>query len=295
MYGRLKREIFEIIQPAGNGRIASRIFDFFIIALIFFSIASVFIMTFDISPKTAKLLIGLERTALVIFSAEYLLRIWTADMLYPDMPGWRARLRYVRSGMALIDLVAILPFYLPVVLPMNLVGIRAVRLVRLLRLFKLNRYTEALSAIGEVFRSRYREMLVSMFFVAILLVIASLLIYYAEHDAQPDKFSNAFSGLWWAVATLTTVGYGDICPVTMTGRLLGSVIALMGIGMVAIPTGIFSSGFIELLERKRSAAGNPGSESNAESAGEAGREADSESGAESGEARKYCPWCGKKL
>ena len=287
MYRRLKQEIFEIIQPAEGGRIASRIFDIFIIVLIFLSVASVFIMTFPIPETTAELLAGFEKTALVIFSVEYLLRIWTADLLHPDIPGWRARLRYIRSGMAVIDLLAILPFYLPMLLPVNLVGIRAVRMVRLLRLFKLNRYSEALSAIGEVFRRKYREMLVSMFFVAVLLVIASLLIYYAEHDAQPESFANAFSGLWWAVATLTTVGYGDIYPITVAGRLLGTVIAVMGIGMVAIPTGILSSGFMEVLEGKHKNEEAPGSGNDSGSGCRGNSDA--------GEHRKYCPWCGKEL
>ena len=160
--------------------------------------------------------------------------------------------------------------------PFNLVGIRAIRLVRLLRIFKMNRYSDALASIGNVFRRKSGEIFASIFFVLILLVISSLLIYYAEHDAQPDQFANAFSGVWWAVATLTTVGYGDIYPVTPIGRLLGAVIAIMGIGMVAIPTGILSSGFVEILEKK---TGKP--------------EAEPEE--ETEEPPKYCPHCGKKL
>ncbi|MBQ9501236.1 MAG: ion transporter [Lentisphaeria bacterium] len=269
----MKRTVFDVIQPASRGNIASKIFDLFIMALIFIGIASVFIMTFDISKETAHLLNELEKAAIIVFSAEYLLRIWTANMLYPELSPARARLKYILSGMAIIDLVAILPFYLPMLLPVNLVGIRAIRLVRLLRVFKLNRYSEALVSIGEVFKKKYREILVSMFFVFILLVVASLLIYYAEHDAQPDKFPNAFSGLWWAVATLTTVGYGDIYPVTAIGRLLGAVIAVMGIGMVAVPTSILSSGFMELLSQK---SGDPGD-------------------GEEKEKPSYCPHCGKKL
>ena len=273
MYLRVKQTVFSVIQPAEKGNVASRIFDVFIMLLIFVSIASVFILTFDVSTETAKFLNGLEKASIIVFSAEYLLRIWTADLLHPKLSPIRARLKYVISGMAVIDLVAILPFYLPMFLPVNLVGIRAVRLVRLLRVFKLNRYSEALVSIGEVFRKKYREILVSVFFVLILLVIASLLIYYAEHDAQPDKFPNAFSGLWWAVATLTTVGYGDIYPVTPIGRLLGAIIAIMGIGMVAVPTSILSSGFMEFLEKKKPARENDGDK----------------------EEPAYCPHCGKKL
>ena len=273
MYMRIKKAIFGIIQPAESGNVASRIFDLFIMALIFASTASVFIMTFDISPRTVEILIRLEKWAIIVFTVEYLLRIWTADMLYPESAPWRARLKYVFSGMAIIDLVAILPFYLPMFLAVNLVSFRAIRLVRLLRLFKLNRYTDAMSSIGTVFRSKIQEILVSVFFVMIVMIIASLLIYYAEHDAQPDKFANAFSGVWWAVATLTTVGYGDIYPITAMGRFMGGVIALTGIGFVAVPTGIISAGFIELLEKKHGG----------------------KSDEKSDEKPNYCPHCGKKL
>ena len=271
MYRCIKKKIFRVIQPAtAAGDTASRIFDLVITALVFVSILSIFVMTFDLSEETTRILNWVERISVIIFSIEYLLRIWTADLLHPDSPPWRARWRYVTSGMAIIDLVSILPFYLPMLLPFNLIGIRAVRLVRLLRIFKLNRYSEALSSITEVLRRKYREMLVSIFLVSLMLVVSSLLIFYAEHDAQPDKFTNAFSGLWWAVATLTTVGYGDIYPITTAGRILGAVIALTGIGMVAVPTSILSAGFVEQLSGK-------------------------DSGKETAEPPRYCPHCGRKL
>ena len=275
-YRKVKQTVFEVIQPAAGGNVASRIFDLFIMLLIFVSIASVFLATFELSRSTIRVLIRVEKTSIIVFTVEYLLRIWTADLLYPGLTARRARVKYMLSGLALIDLIAILPFYLPMFLPVNLIGLRAVRLVRLLRIFKLNRYSDALLAVGDVFRRKSREILVSMFFVLILLTIASLLIYYAEHDAQPEQFANAFSGLWWAVATLTTVGYGDIYPITVTGRILGAIIAIMGIGMVAIPTGILSAGFIEVLEKKE-----PG-----KSAGKTDEEK---------EKFTYCPHCGKKL
>lgn len=272
MYDRIKKRIFGIIEPATDGNLASRIFDLFIMALIFISIATVFAITFDPPERVCALLNHVEKAAIIIFSVEYLLRIWTADLLYPGLGPIRSRLRYIASAMAIIDLLAILPFYLPMFLPINLVGIRAIRLIRILRIFKLGRYSDALNSIIEVFRRKGRELLVSVFFVFILLVISSLLIYYAEHDAQPDKFANAFSGLWWAAATLTTVGYGDIYPVTAIGRLLGAFIAILGIGMVAVPTGIFSSGFVELLEQRRHA-----------------------DDAKAGEGERVCPHCGKKF
>ena len=270
----IKRYIFELIQSAAKGNIASRVFDIFIMTLIAFSVVSVFIMTFPISAGFSELLERIEKYSLIVFTIEYALRVWTADCLYPEAGKIKARLLYITSGMAIIDLIAILPFWLPMLCPVSLVGIRALRLLRLLRVFKLNRYSDALASISEVFRKKFHEMLVSIVFVFILLVIVSLLIYYVEHDAQPDKFENAFSGLWWAVATLTTVGYGDIYPVTVPGRILGAIIAVMGIGMVAVPTGILSAGFVEILEKKRSS--------------------DQEQ-SEKEEEKKYCPHCGKKL
>ena len=261
----LKRKIFEIIQPAATGCIMSRIFDLLIMGLILLSVISVFATTFSLPESVLHCLWIFEIVSIVIFSIEYLLRLWTADLLYPELSGMKARWRYIHSGMALIDLFAILPFYLPMVIPINLLGLRSIRLIRLLRIFKLNRYSDALASIGSVFKQKSREIFASLFFVAILLVIASLLIYHVEHDAQPDKFQNAFSGLWWAVATLTTVRYGDIYPVTVAGKILGALIAILGIGMVAIPTGILSAGFMEHLEKTKD------------------------------EKIQFCPHCGKKL
>lgn len=276
MYRKFKQIVFEVIQPAENGRIASKIFDLIILAFILLSVISVFITTFDLPQEYQKSLQQVEQVSLIVFSAEYLLRIWTADLLYPRYGFFTSRLKYIFSGMALIDLLAILPFYLPMILPVNLIGIRAIRLVRLLRLLKLNRYSDALASIGCVFKSKLREIFASLFFVVILLVVASLLIYYAEHDAQPTQFQNAFSGLWWAVATLTTVGYGDIYPITPLGRTLGAVIAVLGIGMVAVPTSILSAGFVEYLETKNENQPPEGK-------------------ADPGSEKKYCPYCGKKL
>ena len=278
MYRRFKQIVFEVIQPAATGKIASQIFDLVSLFFILLSVSSVFIATFEGSKDYTVWFRWIEIIAVIIFTIEYLLRIWTADLLYPDAGFFGSRLKYVFSLMALIDLLAILPFYLPMFLSMNLIGIRAVRLVRLLRIFKMGRYFEALSSIGLVFKRKSREIFSSLFFVLIMLVIASLLIYYAEHDAQPKQFQNAFSGLWWAVATLTTVGYGDIYPVTPLGRFLGAIIAILGIGMVAVPTSILSAGFIEVLERD-----------------EVKKEEKSPSPESADKEKKFCPYCGKKL
>ena len=267
MYRKMKRKIFEIIQPAADGNLASRLFDAFIMVVIGLSVVIVFISTFELPENVMDRFIKLELIIVAIFSVEYFLRVWTADLLYPDLTPFKARLRYIKSGMAIIDLLAILPFYLPFLLPSSMISLRMLRLVRLLRIFKLNRYTDALIGIGLVFKSKGRQLIASTIFVTILMVVSSMLIYNAEHEAQPELFKNAFSGIWWAVATLTTVGYGDIYPITAFRKILGALIAILGIGMVAIPTGILSAGFMEHLSEHD----------------------------EKEEEGNYCPHCGKKL
>ena len=243
----IKRKIFDIIQPDRGDSFASRAFDLTITALILLSVVIVFAVTFDLPSGVMDTLIGVEKFASVVFTVEYFFRIWTANYLYPEKSWFGARCKYAVSTMAIIDLVSILPFWLPMIMPGSLLGIRALRLVRLLRLFKLNRYFDALRSIGEVLSSKRRELVGSLFFVGLLMLVSSLLMYSVEHDAQPEVFRNAFSGLWWAVATLTTVGYGDIYPVTVFGRILGAVIAFSGIAALAIPTGIITAGLTERI------------------------------------------------
>jgi len=263
-----KRKIFEVIQPTSTERTAGWIFNLVIIALIALSVVNVFIATFKLSEDVREVLTIIETGTVIIFSLEYLLRFWTANYLYPELSPWKAKCRYVCSMMSLIDLLAILPFYLPFFLPTSLISLRSIRLLRLLRILKMNRYSDELISIGEVFKKKASQLLASVFMVSLLLIIASLLIYNVEHDVQPDLFENAFSGIWWAVATLTTVGYGDIYPVTVTGKIIAAVIAILGIGMVAIPTGILSSGFVEHLNEKKTSEKDDA---------------------------QYCPHCGKKL
>jgi len=267
----IRKYIFSVIQPATSGNAVSKVFDIAITALVLASVVCVFAVTFSLPKSYVDLLNKFEIVVSIVFSIEYILRMVTADLLYPGCSKPKAVLKYVFSGMAIVDLLAILPFYLPMLFPGSFLAIRIFRLLRVLRIFKLNRYFESLAAIGTVIRGKSKELIGSLFFVVLMLVISSLVIYTVEHDAQPEAFKNAFSGLWWAVATLTTVGYGDIYPVTGLGRLFGAIIALLGIGMVAIPTGIISSGLIEHINQAK------------------------EKNESKGEPFEYCPHCGKKL
>lgn len=186
-----------------------------------------------------------EIFSISIFTIEYIIRIWIADILYNTKNSFKGRLKYMVSFMGIIDLIAILPFFLPFVIKIDLRILRLLRLFRLLRLLKLNRYFKSLRIISSVIKKTKSEIMVTIFLVLILLTLASTLMYHIEKEAQPDAFKNIGQALWWAIATLTTVGYGDIYPITGMGKFLSAIIALLGIGIVALPTGIISSAYIE--------------------------------------------------
>lgn len=195
-----------------------------------------------------------ELFSVIVFTIEYLLRVWTADLAVHDpVSAFRKRLAFVFSFLGLIDLLAILPFYLPLLFPFDLRIVRILRLFRLLRIFKLGRYSKSLRTISSVIEETRAELLLTVFVAFILLILSSTLMYYVEGEAQPDNFASIGHSLWWAVATLTTVGYGDVYPITAAGKILSAIIALVGIGFVALPTGIISSAFIEKIQQEKQA------------------------------------------
>lgn len=246
MYKKIQSRVFEIIEKGKKGDISSVIFDAIIMTLITLNVASVFIESFSLPENISKYLKYFEMFSIIIFTLEYALRVWTAPCLYPQKTSFKARIKYIFSFMALIDLLAILPFYIPFIITIDLRVLRALRIFRLFRLLKFNRYTKAMRNVFKVLKIKSVELISSVFIVIVLMLISSALMYSIEGSAQPEAFENAFSGLWWAIATFTTVGYGDIYPITVAGKILGGVVSLLGIGLVAVPTGIISSGFMEL-------------------------------------------------
>ena len=273
MYKKIKKRTFEIVQLSNDDDLASKIFDISIIALIILNIIMVIAETFQIPEIVQRIIKYAEIISVIIFSVEYVIRLWISDLLYPELSSLIARIKFIFSFMAIIDLLSILPFYIPILFPVDLRVLRALRILRLFRLFKINRYTNALSTIGRVFAKKANELISSIFVVLLLMIISSVIMYNVENQAQPDLFDNAFSAMWWAIATLTTVGYGDIYPVTAMGKLLSAVIALLGIGLVAVPTGIITSGFMEVLEENKSENKEEHEDCD----------------------KKYCPYCGHKL
>jgi voltage-gated potassium channel len=250
---RLKVRLYNLIRDDDENDLLSTIIDGFIIFLIVVNMALVVLDTFPMPLWYTATAFTIEAITVAIFTIEYLARVWTATLMYPKLSHFKARVKYMFGAMAIIDLVAIIPFYLPFVITIDALLLKLLRTLRLLRLFKINRYTTSLKTIGAVFTRRANQLLSSSFIILLLMIIASVLMYTLEHDVQPDLFKNAFSGLWWSVATFTTVGYGDIFPVTDGGKLVAGMLAILGIGLVAVPTGIISAGFIEQTEIDRAA------------------------------------------
>jgi len=241
---------WQTLEPSLDTTGRGRGLQVFLLALIVFNVLAVILESVEaLATRHARLFQWFEWFSVAVFTAEYLARLWacTADPRYAH-PVW-GRLRYIVSPMALIDLAAILPTYL-IFLNTDLRVMRALRLFRLARLAKIGRYTEAAVVLVRVMRAKREELIVTLSLVAILGVLFASLAYYAEHDAQPDKFPDIPHAMWWAFVTITTVGYGDIAPVTPVGKVIGVCTAVLGILMIALPTGVLGAAFVEELNRR---------------------------------------------
>lgn len=241
----MRKRLYEIIETSEDTDKAGRVYDMVNLAAILIGLLVSILLTFDIRGKAV--LSGAESLVAVFFLADYLLRVATAQYKYPDISECKAVLKYVLSVVGLIDLFSFLPFFLQ-----GAVAFRMLRVVRILRLFRINTYYDSLNIITTVISSKRQQLLSSVFIILVLMLGASLCVYNLEHEAQPDVFENAFSGMWWAVATMLTVGYGDIYPITTAGKVFSIVITFLGVGMVAVPTGILSAGFVEQYQLVKS-------------------------------------------
>lgn len=240
---RARLRVHQIVEAAKPGDRASFVFDVFILSLIALNVLAVILASVpEYAERWGRLFNSFEVASVAVFSLEYLLRLWSCveDPRFSHPLG--GRVRFAISPMALIDALAIAPFFLPMV-GVDLRFVRTLRLFRLIRIAKVSRYTAALRHIQGALRSRRAELITSLGFMVALVVLASSLLYYAERDAQPEHFGSIPAAMWWAIITLTTVGYGDIYPITTLGKTLAAIIAILGVGMVALPTSILASGF----------------------------------------------------
>lgn len=281
----IRRRVWEVVEIARPGDRPSWIFDVAIRVLIALNVIGVVLETIPVVNDVAGAWLRVFDTlSVMVFTVEYLLRVWSAreDPRYSGII--LGRFRFALTPLALIDLLAVLPFWLPV-LGVDLRALRGVRLFRLFRILKMARYSRALQTFGRVFRRKAEQLVLTFALVGFLLLIASLLLYYVEHDAQPETFGSVPAALWWGIVTLTTVGYGDVYPITVVGRVLGGVFALFAVLFIALPTALLGAGFVEEMEVRKEDR----------QAGEATAEGQIPGHHEPETSWTYCPHCGARL
>jgi voltage-gated potassium channel len=262
-----RRHLYLTLSPDERGGIIERIFELLVILTI---LANILAIVLDSVPSIhndyATLFHHFEIYSLIFFTVEYLARAYSIVEDRKYRHPIKGRVKYLASPLAIVDLLAILPFYL-VFLPIDLRFLRIFRLMALFRMFKIARYLHALNIFRRVLKERKEQLVLSFIFILFVLVVISFIIFYVENEAQPDKFSSIPATMWWGIATLTTVGYGDLVPVTTLGKFLGGLFAIAGVGLLALPAGILSSGFFEMLHTKSTDSKQP----------------------------KVCPHCGKEI
>ena len=245
----IRKRIWEILEKGNSNDKVSFYTDIFLITLILFNIVAVLLETVDsIYSKYAVEFLIFERFSTVVFLIEYILRIWVCVEEKVKNNKLLTRLKYASTWPAIIDLLAVLSGLLPMIFEVDL---RILRALRMLRLLKFSRYFKVMNLLLGVLKEEKQSFLAAMFLLTIAMLIASTGIYLFEKDAQPDKFSSIPEVMWWAIATLTTIGYGDVTPITGMGKFFGAIIAIIGIGVVALPSGILASGFTDQLKRRQ--------------------------------------------
>ena len=247
----LKEKVYDILDYDPNAGTIEIIVTTGLIFLILTNIIAVILQSEpSLKGQYAGFFDAFEIFSIVIFTIEYILRLWsiTAD------PRYRAplmgRLQFMTTPLVIIDVLSILPFYLPFFIPIDLRVLRILRLFRVVRLFKVGRYSTSFNIFARVFEKKKTDLMITVLVILILLIVSSSLMYSAEYEAQPDKFPSIIGTMWWCLATLTTIGYGDVVPITALGRIFAAVTAVVGIALFGLPAGIFAAGFIEELQAK---------------------------------------------
>ncbi|MFN8358108.1 MAG: ion transporter [Spirosomataceae bacterium] len=246
-----RKKVYHLLETsAGSRKGWIGVFNGFLFTLIFLNgVAIVLHSVEEIYRNHIKLFNYFELFSVTFFTIEYGFRVWcSVEKQAHHHPIW-GRLKYIFTFWALVDLMGFMPFFLSM-FDVDLGLVRVLRLFRLLRLFRITRYVLALNIIENVIKEKKEELVLSFIFILFLLLISSSLMYYIEHPAQPKVFKSIPATLWWGVATITTVGYGDAVPITPLGKIFGGIVALAGVGLFALPSGILASGFAEEIGKR---------------------------------------------
>lgn len=244
----MKNKIYRLVEKGKHGSTINLVFDYSILLLILLNVIALILESIqEVELDYKQVLYIFELFSVIIFSIEYLMRLYVSDITHPSSSRIKSAFKFIFSTYGIVDLLAIIPFYLPFLIRIDLRFLRAIRLIRFVRILKVNRYNKSLVLIGDVIKDKKSELLITGFVTILILIIASFLMYYIEGQVQPEAFPNVLACIWWAVATLTTVGYGDVYPITAAGKVISSVIAILGIGVVVLPTGIIGTGFMQKI------------------------------------------------
>lgn len=247
-----KKRIFEIISIGTRKDVVSSAFDIVLVLTILLNITILVLDTFESFLPYRGILDAVEWVTVIFFTIEYILRIFTSDLQYPNDGRVKAVVHFIFSFDGLVCLFTLLPYYCPVLFTSGIVVFRLLRVFRVFHLFRINSQYDAFNVVIDVLKNKAQQIISSVVLILVMMLASSICMYSLEHDAQPEVFANAFSGIWWSVSTLLTVGYGDIYPVTLAGQIMAIVISFLGVGLVAIPTGIISAGFVELFTKMKS-------------------------------------------
>ena len=258
LFGLSRNRVYQILELTDPEDKTSRLVSFAIVGLIIINVLAIVLESIpSFYSAYGEVFFRLEITSCIVFIIEYLLRVWASvedpatvqDEFGKQIPNSKRRINFMLKPLAIIDFLAFVPIFLQLLFPG--VDLRFLRALRLLRVFKLTRYFQSFEMILEVLHDEWRSLAGTMFIMLVILVIAACGLYYIERDIQPDKFGSIPEAMWWAMAALTTVGYGDAYPITPIGKIIGSIVTLLGIGMVALPSGILASSFSERMRQRR--------------------------------------------
>ncbi len=246
----IRRRTHEILEGTSEGDLVNRVFEIFMIVLIAGNVLAVILETVpSLGAAYGGFFFAFEVFSVAVFTIEYVLRVWAVieDGRRSRVTPVGGRLRYMVTPMAIIDLLAFLPFYLSAFFAVDL---RFLRVLRLLRILKLTRYSPALETFARVLKNERKALVAALFMLGVMLILVSSLMFVFEQSAQPEAFGSIPAALWWGIVTLTTVGYGDVAPVTVGGKIFGALVTVMGVGIVAVPAGILASGFYQEIRKR---------------------------------------------
>jgi voltage-gated potassium channel len=251
MYKKIKRKVYEILIDEEHDSVASKAVNLFILALILLNITLIALSSIgDLFLRFSPFFLFFEALTIIVFTVEYFLRIWACNEASDYKGAVMGRIRYALRPMMVIDLFAILPFYILIFTPLDLRFMMTGRLFRMMRVFRFGGFRQVIKMLKRVFKAKARELVLTFAIALIIIVFSAFVIYFTEHGSQPENFPSIPASLWWSVITLTTVGYGDIYPVTILGRIFASIVALLGVAIIFVPAGIISSGMLNEITSK---------------------------------------------